>query len=113
MDAGTERNGMITKRFNLKTGTSGDRLAFAVPGHLGMTVDQVSNAITEYAAFRNYDLSQYTVVSGDQRSADCGSHMFTDGSDEVDNGQSNTEDANDAAALQAAQTAEAQLAIAQ
>ena len=27
MDAGTERNGLITKRFNLKTGTSGDRLA--------------------------------------------------------------------------------------
>lgn len=39
MDPGTERDGMVTKRFNLKTGTSGDRLAFSVPGHLGITVD--------------------------------------------------------------------------
>ena len=107
MDPGTERDGMVTKRFNLKTGTSGDRLAFSVPGHLGITVDKIRNAITEYAAIRDYDLSQYTVVTGDQRSADCGSHMFTDGSDEVDSGQSNSHNSNDAAALQAAQLAEA------
>ena len=37
METKTERNGDITRRFNLKSRTPGDRLAFAVPGHLGVT----------------------------------------------------------------------------
>ena len=38
METRTESNGDVTKRFNLKTGTSGDRVGFAVPGHLGVTL---------------------------------------------------------------------------
>lgn len=44
METRTERNGDVTKRFNLKSGTTGDRLAFSIPGDLGVTVQQVQDA---------------------------------------------------------------------
>ena len=64
METRTERNGEVTKRFNLKSGTAGDRLAFAIPGHLGVTVQQVQDAQTEYDRYFNYNLSQYEIITG-------------------------------------------------
>ena len=52
-------------------------------------------------------------MTGTQSTADCGANMFTDGTDVNDSGSAGTEEANDAAALRAAQVAEAQQATAE
>jgi len=87
-------NGLITKKFNLKSGGTGDRIAFFVKARNGVAPGSVSPSTSVCSGC---NVSDYTVIgtSGNDSSCD-GDATTTDGTDEAaDTGSDTGSDTND------------------
>jgi hypothetical protein len=79
----------VTKTFNLKSGTSGDRVAFFVKARNNIVADSVN---PNTSACYNCNVAGYTVIGASGNDASCnGSSTTTDGSNEATNNDGNTD----------------------
>jgi hypothetical protein len=86
--------GLITKTFNLKTGTSGDRVGFFVQAKNNVEATSVDPSSV---VCNNCNVADYTVIGSSGNDATCESGATTtDGTNEADTGDNESEENNDA-----------------